>query len=147
MCLNFDTQVCHKRHICLRFHRILKVIIEMAFSAYCTQIWKFNEISMTIISKVTLAFDATAGSSDAWRCPTEGENCAVLCKSVVKVASHVDMFSLCILWLMVTCNGGGDGDDDGGGQRFSLHLSHLRNCSRIHLTQPTMRDVMDKQDS
>ena len=34
-----------------RFHRILKVILEMAFSAHCTQIWKWNRISMTIISR------------------------------------------------------------------------------------------------
>ena len=27
----FDTQVSHERQICLRFHRILKVILEMAF--------------------------------------------------------------------------------------------------------------------
>ena len=49
----FDTQVCHKRQICFRIHRILKVVLEMAFSAHCTQIWKLNRISMTIISKVT----------------------------------------------------------------------------------------------
>ena len=50
--LLFDTQVCHKREIYLRFHQILKVILEMAFSAHCTQVWKLNQISMTIISKV-----------------------------------------------------------------------------------------------
>ena len=36
--LLFDTQVCHKREIYLRFHQILKVILEMAFSAHCTQV-------------------------------------------------------------------------------------------------------------
>ena len=50
--LPFDTQVCQEHQICLRFHRILKVILEMAFSAHFTQIWKLNWISMTIISKV-----------------------------------------------------------------------------------------------
>ena len=50
--LRFDTQVCHEHQICLRFHRILKVILEIAFSTHCTQIWKLNQISLTIISKV-----------------------------------------------------------------------------------------------
>ena len=50
--LPFDTEVCHVRQICLIFHRILKMILEMAFSAHCTQIWKLNRISMIIISKV-----------------------------------------------------------------------------------------------
>ena len=36
--LPFDTQVCHEHQICLRFHWMLKVILEMAFSAHCTQI-------------------------------------------------------------------------------------------------------------
>ena len=38
--LPFDTQVCHEHQICLRCHRILKVILQMAFSAHRTQIWK-----------------------------------------------------------------------------------------------------------
>ena len=50
--LPFDTQMCHEYQICLRFHRILKVILEMAFLAHCTQIWKLNRTCMTIISKV-----------------------------------------------------------------------------------------------
>ena len=49
----FDTQVYHEHQICLRFHRILKVILEMAFSAHCTPIWKLNRISTTIINRVT----------------------------------------------------------------------------------------------
>ena len=49
----FDTQVFRERQICFRFCWILKLILEMAFSAYCTQIWKLNRISMTIISKVS----------------------------------------------------------------------------------------------
>ena len=36
--LPFDTQVCHKCQICLRFHQILKAILEMACSAHCTQV-------------------------------------------------------------------------------------------------------------
>ena len=51
--LPFDTQVCHE---CLRFHWILKMILEKAFSSHCTRIWKLNRISLTIISKVA-AFD------------------------------------------------------------------------------------------
>ena len=50
--LPFDTQVCHECPIRLRFHWILQVILEKAFSAHCTRIWKLNRISMTIISKV-----------------------------------------------------------------------------------------------
>ena len=51
--LPFDTQVRHECQICKGFHQILKVILEMFFfSAHCTQIWKLNQISMTIISKV-----------------------------------------------------------------------------------------------
>ena len=50
--LPIDTQVCHKHQICLRFHQILKVILEMAFSAHCTSIWKLNGISRTSISKI-----------------------------------------------------------------------------------------------
>ena len=50
--LPFDTQVCHECQICLRLHRILEVILEMAFSALCTQIWKLNRISMSIINKI-----------------------------------------------------------------------------------------------
>ena len=44
--------VCHECQNCLRFHQILKMILEIAFSAHCTQICKFNQICMTIISKV-----------------------------------------------------------------------------------------------
>ena len=40
----------------LKVHRMLKVILEMAFMAHCTQIWKLNQISLTMISKV------------AWKC-------------------------------------------------------------------------------
>ena len=54
--LPFDTHVCHLRQIYLRFHWILKVILEMAFSAHCTNIWKLDLISMTIISKVARKF-------------------------------------------------------------------------------------------
>ena len=83
----FDTQVYHECQICLRFHRILTVILEMAFSAHCTLIWMLKWISMTIINKV------------AWKCiwcchqvqrfvtlPTVGGNCAVRLERVVKVA-------------------------------------------------------------
>ena len=87
----FDTQVCHERQICLKFHRILKVILEMAFLAHCTQIWKLNRISMTIISKVARKCVWCCGQVQ--RCvtaPTElavGEYCAVGHESVVKKAT------------------------------------------------------------
>ena len=46
-----------------KISRTLKVILEMNFSAHCTQIWKWNRISMTIISKVTsLTFDQSSVS-------------------------------------------------------------------------------------
>ena len=50
--LPLDTEVCHESQICLRFHRILNVILEMAFSAHCTSIWKLNPIPRSVISKV-----------------------------------------------------------------------------------------------
>ena len=50
--LPFDTQVCQERQNCLRFHWILKVILEMAFSVHCISILKLNRISRTSISKV-----------------------------------------------------------------------------------------------
>ena len=34
--LPFDSQVCHGCQVCLRFHWILKVILEMAFSEHCS---------------------------------------------------------------------------------------------------------------
>ena len=34
--LPFDTQVCHERQICSRFHQILKVILEITFWGYYT---------------------------------------------------------------------------------------------------------------
>ena len=76
-----DTQVCHECQICSRFHRILKVILEMDFSAHCTQIWKFNRISLTVLlAKLHKdAFDAAAGSNDAWRLPTELAGGGILC--------------------------------------------------------------------
>ena len=47
----FDvTQVCHECQICLRFHLIWKMILEMTFSAHYSLIWKLNGISKTSIS-------------------------------------------------------------------------------------------------
>ena len=88
--LPFDTQVCHKCQICLRFHRILKVILEMAFSAHRTQIWKSNWISMTIISKV--AWKCIWCCRQVQRCVT-GPPGVKLCSGV---GSHIGMFSLWI---------------------------------------------------
>ena len=90
--LPFDTQECHERLICLRFHRILKMILEMAFSAHCTQIWKLSRIYMTNFSKV--ARKCIWCCHRAQRCmttPYSGENCAVGLESVVKIST----FSLC----------------------------------------------------
>ena len=96
----FDTQVYHKRQICLRFHWILRVILEMAFSAHCTSNWKLNQISMTIINKVarkciwcchrihwcvTVPYSGVKLCSGAWK---HGQD------------SHVDMFSL---WCEESC--------------------------------------------
>ena len=96
--LPFDTQLCQ---ICLRFHQILKLILEMAFSAHFSQIWKLNQISVTIISKVAheTAFDAAACSSDAWPPPPlEFAGGGIFCNGARKHGhdSHAAMFSLCV---------------------------------------------------
>ena len=85
--LPFDNQVCHEYQICIRFQWILKVILEMAFSAHCTWIWKLNRISMIIINKV--ARKCICCCHRVHQCltaPTLEGNCAVECESVVKVA-------------------------------------------------------------
>ena len=71
----FDTHVCHECQICLRFLRILKVILEMAFSTHCTQMWKLNGIRMTII---TVMCDSTLQGGG-------GRDCAVGLESVMKI--------------------------------------------------------------
>ena len=43
--------VYHECQISSRFHQILKVILEMAFSAHYSSIWKLNWISRTSINK------------------------------------------------------------------------------------------------
>ena len=76
--LSLDIQVCHECPSCSRFHWLLKVTLDMCFSAQCTKFLKLNRIYMTIISKV------------AWKCiwcghrvqwcvtaPHMRENCAV----------------------------------------------------------------------
>ena len=61
----FDTQVCYECLICLRFHLMLKVILEMAFLTHCTQIWKLNWISI-IISKVARKCIWCCGRVQRW---------------------------------------------------------------------------------
>ena len=87
-------RVYHECQICLRFHWILKVILEMAFSAHWAPIWKLNRISMTIINKV-------AGKC-IWCCHRV-QQCVMVPHSGVKLCSgawkrgqdsHVDMFFL-----------------------------------------------------
>ena len=46
------TQACHECKICSGFHRIWKIIVEMAFSAHFILIWKLNRICSTSIIKV-----------------------------------------------------------------------------------------------
>ena len=90
----FDPQVYHERQICLGFHRILKVVLEMVFSAHYTPIWKLNRISMTIINKV--ARNCIGCCHRVQRCvtaPYSGVNCV----RKRSQDSHVGMFSL---WLV-----------------------------------------------
>ena len=91
----FDTQVYHEHQICLRFHQILKVILEMAFSAHCTPIWKLNRISTTIINKVTRK--CIWCCHRAQRCVTSPGFGVKLCSGAWKRGpdSHVGTFSLC----------------------------------------------------
>ena len=90
----FDTQVYHKHQICLRFHRILKVILEMAFSAHCSPIWKLNRISTTIINKVTRK--CIWCCHRVLRCVTSPGFGVKLCSGAWKRGpdSHVGTFSL-----------------------------------------------------
>ena len=92
----FDTQVYHESQICLRFHQILKVILEMAFSAHWTWIWKLNCISMTIINKV--ARKCIWCCHRVQRCMTAPYCGIKLCSGAWKRGqdSHVGMFSLCL---------------------------------------------------
>ena len=91
----FDTQVYHEHQICLRFHRILKVILEMAFSAHCTPIWKVNRISTTIINKVTRK--CIWCCHRVQRCVTSPGFGVKLCSGAWKRGpdSHVGTSSLC----------------------------------------------------
>ena len=93
--LPFDTQVWHERQICLRFHRILKVILEMAFSAHNTQSRKLNLISMTIIRKV--AWKCIWCCHRVQRCVTALYGRGKLCSGAWKHGQdgHIGMFSLC----------------------------------------------------
>ena len=85
----------HEHQICLRFHRILKVILEMAFSSHCTPIWKLNRISTTIINKVTRK--CIWCCHRVQRCVTSPGFGVKLCSGAWKRGpdSHVVTFSLC----------------------------------------------------
>ena len=89
----FDTQVYHEHQICLRFHRILNVILEMAFSSHCTPIWKLNRICTTIINKVTRK--CIWCCHRAQRCVTSPGFGVKLCSGAWKRGpdSHVGTFS------------------------------------------------------
>ena len=74
--LPFDNQVCHECQICLRFHWILKVILEMAFSAHCTyrRFESWIEFQWPLLTKLPEnAFVVTAGFINAWRQPHGGK--------------------------------------------------------------------------
>ena len=93
----FDSEVCHECEICWRFHGILKVILEMAFLAHCTQIRKLNRISMTIISKVAWKCIWCCGQvQHAWWLPTELADGGILCSVAWKRGqdSHATVFSI-----------------------------------------------------
>ena len=65
------------------------------FSSHCTQIWKLNRISMTIISKVARKCIWCCHWVQRWMTvPYSGE----LCSGAWKLGqdSHVGMFSLCV---------------------------------------------------
>ena len=92
MLLPFDTQVCHERQICLRFHWILKVNL----SAHCTSIWKLNRISRTSNNKIA--------QKCIWCC-SRVQWCVTDLAGGVKLYSgawnrgqdsHTGVFSLCI---------------------------------------------------
>ena len=57
-------------------------IMKMAFSAHCTQIWKLNRISMTIISKV--AWKCIWCSHQVQRCMTAPHSGRKLCSGTLK---------------------------------------------------------------
>ena len=98
----FDTQVCHERQICLRFHRILKVILEMTFSAHCTLIWKLNRLSTTIISKV--AWKSSWCCDQVQQCVTAGGNYAAELESMVKRATSACSPHGYLLWCLCCFN-------------------------------------------
>ena len=100
MMLPFDTQVCHEGQICLRFHQILNVILEMTFS-----VESWIEFLAPVLAKLRkIAFDAVAGSSDAWRLPTEFAGGVKLCSGAWKHGqdSHAAVFSLCLHFQFIT---------------------------------------------
>ena len=86
--------------VCLRFHRILKVILEMAFSSHCMPIWKLNGISTTIINKVTRKYIWCCHR--AQRCVTSPGFGVKLCSGAWKRGpdSHVGTFSLCMYLIL-----------------------------------------------
>ena len=80
--------LCNECQICLRFHWILKVILEMAFLEHCTKIWKLNRISMTILIKVARkCICCCRRVHQCMTAPILGGKCAVELENVVKVAT------------------------------------------------------------
>ena len=97
----FDTQVCHERQICLRFHQILKVILKWLFGTLHTDLKSWIEFLWQLLAKMhENAFDGATGSSDAWRLPTELEGGGILCSGAWKCgqASHATVISLCVCY-------------------------------------------------
>ena len=63
--LLFDTQVCHERQISLRFHLILKMILEMAFKHIAHRFESWIEFLWPLLAKLyENAFDAATGSNN-----------------------------------------------------------------------------------
>ena len=85
----FDTQVYHECQICLSFYRILKVILEMAFSAHCTQVWNLNQISMTIINTLRPRQNGHHFADDTFKTIFLNENIRISIKISLKFVPNV----------------------------------------------------------
>ena len=95
--LPFDTQVCHECQICLRFNRILKVILEIAFQHIAQRFEGLIEFLWSLLAKLDEnAFDAAIWSSNTWWHTTVGGK---LCSGAWKCGqdSHIGMFSLLMM--------------------------------------------------
>ena len=90
----FHTQLRNECQICLRFHRILTVILEMSYSEHCTQIYKLNRISVTSISKVARKYIGCCQRVQWWvTAPYSGGKLSIGAWKRGQ-DSHIGMFSL-----------------------------------------------------